>query len=54
MSPENGSKVMSDGIIVKKDGTKMIMKERQHMDMSGNITNAITKKIFQKNDSKEK
>lgn len=46
MSMGNGTKVMSDGTILKKDGTKMIMKEGQHMDMSGNMTNTKTKKII--------
>ena len=34
----NGTKIKSDGSCVNKDGTKMTMKEGQHMDMSGNMT----------------
>lgn len=34
----NGTKIMSDGTCIKKDGTKMTMKEGQHMDLSGNLT----------------
>jgi hypothetical protein len=28
---------MSDGTCIKKDGTKITMKNGQHMDMSGNL-----------------
>lgn len=31
----NGTKITSDGTCTKKDGSKMMMKEGQHMDMSG-------------------
>ncbi|MBK5285131.1 MAG: hypothetical protein JJE25_06980 [Bacteroidia bacterium] len=37
MTMSNGTKVMSTGTILKKDGTKMMMKDGQHIDMSGNI-----------------
>jgi hypothetical protein len=33
----NGTKVMSDGTYIKKEGTKSVLKEGQHMDMSGNL-----------------
>lgn len=33
----NGTKMMSNGTYIKKDGTRMTMKEGQQMDMSGNI-----------------
>ena len=33
----NGTKMMVDGVCVKKDGTKMKMKEGDHMDMKGNM-----------------
>lgn len=33
----NGTKMMVDGTCVKKDGTKMTMKEGDHMDMAGNM-----------------
>ena len=33
----NGTKVMTDGMCMKKDGTKMTMKEGDHMDMSGKM-----------------
>ncbi len=33
----NGTKVMNNGEYVKKDGTKVIFKEGEHMDMSGKI-----------------
>lgn len=37
MTMGNGTKMMVDGTCVKKDGTKMKMKEGDHMDMSGNV-----------------
>lgn len=37
MTLSNGTKIMSDGTYIKKDGKKMTLKEGQHMDMSGNI-----------------
>ena len=40
----NGTKIMSDGSYLKKDGTKMKMKEGQHMDMSGNKVATKTNK----------
>lgn len=48
MSMENGMKVMSDGTLMKKDGTKMMMKEGQRIDMAGDIRNTKTKKIITK------
>ncbi len=36
MTMSNGTKMMADGTCVKKDGTKMKMKEGEHMDMAGN------------------
>ena len=37
MTMGNGTKVMTDGMCTKKDGTKMTMKEGDHMDMAGNM-----------------
>lgn len=37
MTMSNGTKMMVDGTCVKKDGTKMKMKEGDHMDMKGNM-----------------
>ncbi len=37
MTMSNGTKMLVDGTCVKKDGTKMKMKEGDHMDMSGNM-----------------
>ncbi len=34
----DGTKVMIDGTILRKDNTKMMLKEGQHIDMSGKIT----------------
>ncbi len=33
----NGTKIMSNGTIVKKDGSKIMMKEGDYKDMSGNV-----------------
>ncbi len=33
----NGTRIMTDGRCIKKDGSKMMMKEGQHMDMSGKM-----------------
>ncbi len=33
----DGTKVMTNGTCIKKDGAKMMMKEGQHMDMSGKM-----------------
>ena len=46
MSMGNGMKVLSNGTIIKKDGTKMMMKEGQYMDMAGNLRNTKTKKMI--------
>ncbi len=37
MTMDNGTKVMGDGTYTKKDGTKMTLKEGEHMDMTGKI-----------------
>ncbi len=37
MTLGNGTKIMSNGNYVKKDGTKMTLREGEHMDMSGNM-----------------
>ena len=37
---------MTNGECTMKDGKKMMMKEGQHMDMSGNMRNTKTKKII--------
>lgn len=34
---DNGTKMMVDGMCVKKDGSKMKMKEGDHMDMEGKM-----------------
>ncbi len=33
----NGTKVMADGTCVRKDGTKVMLKDNEHMDMQGNM-----------------
>lgn len=38
MTMSNGTKVMSDGNYIEKNGTKNMMKEGQHIDTSGNLT----------------
>lgn len=40
----NGTKIRSDGTCTKKDGTTVMMKEGQHMDMSGKMTSMKTNK----------
>ena len=35
MTMSDGSKVMMDGTVIKKDGSKMMMKNGDSMDMSG-------------------
>lgn len=37
MTMGNGTKMLLDGTCIKKDGTKMKVKEGDHMDMSGNM-----------------
>lgn len=37
MTMSNGTKMLVDGTCIKKDGTKMKMKEGDHVDMSGKI-----------------
>lgn len=37
MTMDNGIVVMSNGSYMKKGGTKMMFKEGEHMDMSGNM-----------------
>lgn len=44
MPMNNGSKIMSDGTFIKKDGTKLMMKDGQHIDMSGNMVPMKTNK----------
>ncbi len=34
----NGTSVLTDGTIIKKDKTRMMMQEGQHIDMAGIIT----------------
>ena len=48
MAMGDGTKVSPSGTILKKDGTKMMMKENQHMDMAGNLRNSIVKKVIVK------
>jgi len=40
----NGTKITTDGTCIKKDGSKMMLKEGQHMDMSGNMIPMKTNK----------
>ncbi|MFO7670180.1 MAG: DUF6799 domain-containing protein [Bacteroidales bacterium] len=42
LAMNNGTKIMSDGNYIKKDGTKTMMKEGQRMDMSGNMISTKT------------
>jgi Mg-chelatase subunit ChlD len=35
----DGSRVMMDGTVVRKSGTKLRLKEGDHIDMNGKITN---------------
>jgi hypothetical protein len=44
MTMGNGMKVMPNGTIIKKDGTKIMLEEGQHIDMMGQMRNAKTKK----------
>jgi hypothetical protein len=44
MTMNNGTKVMSDGTCITKDGTKTKMKDGQHMDMEGNLVPVNTNK----------
>ena len=44
MTMSNGTIIQSDGTYIKKDGTTMMMKEGQHVDMSGNIISVKTNK----------
>ena len=34
----NGTKIMRDGTIVKRDGSRVLLEEGQHIDMLGNLT----------------
>jgi hypothetical protein len=36
ISLNNGTKIMSDGTLISKDGTKTIIKEGDYIDISGN------------------
>lgn len=42
---DNGTKVMSNGTCVKKDGSKMMMKEGEHIDMSGKMNHMKDSKM---------
>ena len=53
MTMSNGTKVMSDGTCIKKDGIKMMMKEGQHMDMSGKMIPMKNYKMKKEDDSKK-
>jgi hypothetical protein len=41
---DNGTEIMTDGTYIKKDGSKMKLKEGQNLDMSGKIVPAKTNK----------
>ena len=40
----NGTKIMTDGTCIKKDGSKMMLKEGQHVDLAGNMIPMKTNK----------
>jgi hypothetical protein len=40
----DGSRVMMDGTVVRKSGTKLRLKEGDHIDMNGKITNPTPSK----------
>ncbi len=42
MTMSNGTKIMRDGSCINSDGTTTMMKEGQHMDMSGNMSRMNT------------
>lgn len=46
MSMWNGTRVLSNGTILKKDGSRIMMKEGQYMDMAGNLINPKIKKVI--------
>jgi len=59
MTLSNGTHITKDGACTKKDGTKMTMKEGEHMDMSGNMLSMKTNnksgnQNVQKNTTEEK
>lgn len=39
----NGTKVMANGAYIKKDGTRLMLKEGQQLDMSGNLVTKTNK-----------
>ena len=41
---EDGSRVMMDGTVIRKSGTKLRLKEGDHIDMNGRITNPTPSK----------
>ena len=43
MTMGNGTKVMTDGMCIKKDGTKMTMKNGDMMDMDGKMSKMSNK-----------
>jgi hypothetical protein len=40
----DGTQIMADGTCIKKDGSKMTLKEGQRMDLSGNVVTGKTNK----------
>jgi hypothetical protein len=44
LTMSNGTKIMSDGTYINKDGSKMTMTEGQHIDMEGNMIPMNTNK----------
>jgi flagellar basal body rod protein FlgG len=49
----NGTRIMSDGTWITKDGTKTMMKEGQHMDMSGNLITTNRDKYMNVNSNEQ-
>jgi hypothetical protein len=48
MDMPNGNKVMMDGTVMMKDGSKMTMKEGDHMNMNGDMMKMPAKKMDDK------
>lgn len=53
MTMSNGTKIMSVGTYIKKDGSRTALKEGQHIDLSGNLTDK-NKKMYLVPDSTTK
>ena len=53
MTMANGVKIMSNGTIIQKDGSRRRLKEGQHMDMVGMITPVNDSEMKKDDDSKK-